>query len=104
MLKSKKAQFDIISNRVNNKEKEVTMANLQDLVKQYVLEAANNTDKHQAIKSAVNKIRAIRYSSQDNPIPKQHLLNELATIKASANDSHLEVIDAIMAELEAVNE
>lgn len=80
------------------------MANLQDLIKQYTLEAARGVNRQQSVKSAVNKIRAIRFVSQSDPIPKQRLLDELATIKSSANDSHLEAIAAVIAELEATDE
>lgn len=80
------------------------MANLQDLIKQYTLEAAKGVNRQQSVKSAANKIKGIRFVSQSDPIPKQRLLDELAVIKSSANDSYLEVITAIMAELEAANE
>jgi len=79
------------------------MASLQDLIKNYISEVDNISDKNQAAREAVSKLKNLRYAESNTEIPKAELLRELHIIKGSANDRHLELIDAIAAKLEESN-
>lgn len=77
------------------------MANLQDLIQKYVEEAAvNNIDKKIAANEVAGKLRSLKYKGQDNVIPKADLLDKLRVVKGTANESHIEVLETIIAILE----
>ena len=76
------------------------MASLQDLIQKYISEVARTTDKNQAAKDVVSKLKGLQYTGSDTNIPKADLLSTLRVVKGSANDSHIELIDAIIATLE----
>ncbi len=77
------------------------MANLQDRINNYLAEADGESNKVQAAKQIAQKLRKLRYTGSETNIPKADLLRELRVVKGSANDSHLEVLDAVIAELES---
>lgn len=77
------------------------MASLQDFVQKYIAEATSkNADKNQAAKEIAAKLRSLSYTGRDDNIPKVDLLGALRVVKGSANDSHLEVLEAVIAILE----
>lgn len=76
------------------------MASLQDLIQKYISEVANINDKNQAVKGVALKLKGLKYSESNTNIPKADLLSALRVVKGSANDSHVELIDAIIATLE----
>ena len=77
------------------------MASLQDFVQKYIAEATSkNADKNQAAKEIAAKLRSLSYTGRDDNIPKADLLGALRVVKGSANDSHLEVLETVIAILE----
>jgi uncharacterized protein (DUF2342 family) len=77
------------------------MASLQDFVQKYIAEATSkNADKNQAAKEIAAKLRSLSYTGRDDNIPKVDLLGALRVVKGSANDSHLEVLETVIAILE----
>lgn len=77
------------------------MASLQDLIQKYVEEAVvNNIDTKIAANEVAAKLRKLKYKGQDNIIPKADLLDKLRVVKGTANESHIEVLETVIAILD----
>lgn len=76
------------------------MASLKELIQNYISEATNSPDKTRAAREVASKLKGLSYTGSNANIPKADLLSTLRIVKGSANDSHVELIDAVIATLE----
>lgn len=76
------------------------MATINDYINEYLQEKANAPDKKVAAKQIVDKLKVLQYSESKKTIPVSKLLEVARTVKSSANDSHIELIDAVVELLE----
>lgn len=76
------------------------MATINDYINKYLQEQANAPDKKVAARQIVDKLKELSYTESKKTTPVNKILEVARVIKNSANDSHIELIDAVVELLE----